>query len=68
MKTFRSKEWKKFSKLKNGTPIKLRKKGDIVQFYFKVGKTDTVLLSFTEAEPGGGMMEWKEYKERTKKM
>ena len=68
MKKFRAKHWKAFGKLKNGTAIKLRKKGDSVEFYFKLGKEEHVLWSFTEAEPGGGMMDWNEYKERTEKM
>ena len=60
--------WDGFEKMPNGTKIVVKKKGKWLSFCYKRGKKEYDILAFCKAKPGCGVMDWGDYKNRTKKM
>ena len=61
-------EWGSFHKLKDGTPLMWKKRGEVMSFGFYEKKNWVEMLSLSRAPAGGGMMNWEDYKDRTKTM
>lgn len=61
--------WKEFYTLKDGSKnVRMAKKGNDLEYQFKYKGKWYLLWSVSEAAIGGGVMNWEDYKDRTKQM
>jgi len=60
--------WDMLEKLREGTQLQLKKRGVTVSLCFTYKNKEYEIMNFAEAPRGEGVMDWGEYKQRTKTM